>query len=119
MHTDTDWSVSSECLIDYTFAGNIKMHQHRLVSLCLRTVGLQSCKSIEILWLICGKQFQSWKLNHPDKTDIYNGQNLVLDTFVSDLQMLEHTCLDYEDFSVYGYFVYLCMYTHTHTHTHL
>ena len=43
MQTNTDWSVSSECLrlIGYPFAGNIKTHRRRLVGLCLRNVGLR------------------------------------------------------------------------------
>ena len=94
--------------IGYTFAGNIKTHRHRLVGLCLRNVGLQSRKNIEILCLVLGKQCRSRKLNHPDKTDIYNGQNSVLDTFVSDPQMSEHTVPDYENFSVC---IYIYIYT--------
>ena len=43
-----------------------------------------------------GKQCLSQKLNHLDKTDNYNGENAVLDTFLLDSQI----CLDYKDFSV-------------------
>ena len=102
IHTNTDWSVSSDCnlrLIGYTFAGNIKTHRHRLFSLCLRNVGLQSRKNIEIQCLVKGKQCRSRNLNHPDKSYIYNGQNSVLDTFVSDPQISEHTYP--EDLSVF------------------
>ena len=87
-------------LIGYAFAGSIKTHQQRLVGLCLWNLRLQRHKNIEVLCLVLGKQCQSQKLNHLDKTDIYNGQNSIIDTFVSDTQMLEHMCPDYEDFSV-------------------
>ena len=70
------------------------------VGLCLRNVGLQSRKNMEILCLVLGRQCRSRKLNLPDKTDIYNEQNSVLDKFVSDPQMSEHTFPDYEDFFV-------------------
>ena len=49
-----------------------------------------------------GKTMSESELNHPDKTDIYDGQNSAIDTFVSDPQMSENTCLVYEDFSVYA-----------------
>ena len=50
--------------------------------------------------MVLGKQYWSQKLNHPDKIYIYSGQNSVLDTFVSDPEMSEHKCPDYEHFSV-------------------
>lgn len=101
-------SVCNLRLIGYTFAENIKRHRHRVVGACLRNVGLRSLKNIEISCLVLRKQRRSRKLNHPDKTDIYNGQNSVLDKFVSDPQMSEYTCPDYEDFSVYKCLMQLC-----------
>ena len=65
-----------------------------------------------------GKQCQSWKVNHPDKKDIYNGKNSVLDTFVLHPQMSEDTCPGYEDFSVWERERERKSKAHTHTHTH-
>ena len=103
---DECWQLATDWV---HFACNIQTHRHRLVGLCLPNVGLQSRKHIQILCFVLGKQCRSRKLNHPDKTDIYNGQNSVLDTFVSDPQMSEHTYPECEDFSVN---IYIYIYIH-------
>ena len=77
-----------------------RRNRHRLVGVCLRSVGLQSLKNIEISCLVLKKQCRSWKLSLLDKADIYSKISL-LDKSVSDPQISEHICPDYEDLTVF------------------
>ena len=94
LQTNTDWSVSSECLqlaVDWLdFRRQYQDAPMQIIGFMFTERRITKSWSIEILRLVLGKQYWSWKLNQPDKTDIYKGQNSVLDTFVSDPQMSEH-----------------------------
>ena len=79
MHTNTDWSSSSKAcnlrLIDCNFKTQCQDAPIQISCLCLRNVGLRNRKNIEILFFSFGKT-----MSNLGKTDIYNGQNSVLDT---------------------------------------
>ena len=79
-------------------------------------------RNIQLSCLVLGKQCRSRELRLPTKTDIYNGHNLVLDTFGSDTEMSAYQCPAYAILSLspsLSLSLSLAMHTHTHTHTHI